>query len=193
MEPTEQLSVILPTIIDIVDRIEADRLGDPTPCANFDVRGVLDHMIGLGSTFVPAFLGETAADAPSASSASSTPSTPSGQVPAAEFRAVMTSLLASVHAPGAMDRMIDAPFGTVPGSVFARFVAFDGLIHGWDLAIATGQPYSVPDEVVADVSAFAREAVGPDMRDGDTFAAETIAPDGATALVELVAFSGRTV
>lgn len=190
MEPTEQLAVILPVIIDIVDRIEADQLGDPTPCANFDVQGVLDHMIGLGSTFVPAFLGETGADGAGGSDA---PSTPPGQVSAAAFRAVMTSLLASVNSPGAMDRMIDAPFGTVPGSVFARFVAFDGLIHGWDLAVSTGQAYDLPDDVVADVSAFARHALSADMRDGDTFASETTAPDGASALVELVAFSGRNV
>jgi uncharacterized protein (TIGR03086 family) len=186
MEPNEQLAVIIPTIIDIVDRIGADQLGDPTPCAHFDVRGVLDHMIGLGSTFVPAFLGEAAAG-------DDVPSTPPGQVPSEAFAAVMTNLLASVNAPGAMDRLIDAPFGTVAGSVFARFVAFDGLIHGWDLATATGQTYTLPDEVVDDVSAFAREALGPDMRDGDTFAAETAVPDGASALVSLVAFSGRTV
>jgi uncharacterized protein (TIGR03086 family) len=190
MEPTEQLSVILPTIIDIVDRIEADQLTNPTPCANFDVQGVLDHMIGLGATFIPAFLGETAAEGPSDDVVRSTSP---GQVPAKEFSAVMNGLLSSVNAPGAMDRMIEAPFGTVPGSVFARFVAFDGLIHGWDLATSTGQAYTIPAEVVADVSAFAREALGPDMRDGDTFAAETTAPAGSDMLAELVAFSGRTV
>lgn len=103
----------------------------------------------------------------------------------------MTSLLAAVESPGAMDRMIDAPFGTVPGSVFARFVAFDGLIHGWDLATATGQAYSLPSDVVAEVSAFAREALSVDMRDGDTFAAEVPAPAGADELSALVAFSGR--
>ena len=189
MEPTEQLAVILPTIIDIVEQIDADQLDHPTPCANFDVQGVLDHMIGLGSTFVPALLGENV-EVPGHGDI---PPTPDGQVPAAAFRSVMTSLLAAVDAPGAMDRMIDAPFGTVPGSVFARFVAFDGLIHGWDLATSTGQTYSLPDDVVADVSAFARDALGADMRDGDTFAAETTAPAGAGALAELVAFSGRTV
>jgi uncharacterized protein (TIGR03086 family) len=190
MEPTEQLAVILPTIIDIVERIEPEQLDDPTPCANFDVLAVLDHMIGLGSTFVPAFLGETATEP---RGAGGVPSTPPGQVPTAEFRAVMTDLLAAVTSPGAMDRMIDAPVGTVPGSVFARFVAFDGLIHGWDLATSTGQTYTLPDEVVADVSAFAREALVPEMRDGDTFAAETTAPPGAGELLSLVAFSGREI
>ena len=190
MEPTEQLAVILPTIVDIVDRIDADQLGAPTPCANFDVQGVLDHLIAGASTFVPAFRGETTGDAPGPGAH---PSTPPGQVPVTEFASVMSDLLDAVNSPGAMDRMIDAPFGTVPGSVFARFVAYDGLIHGWDLATSTGQTYTLPDELVGEVSAFAHEALGPDMRDGDTFAAATTAPTGAGALVELVAFSGRTV
>lgn len=189
MEPSDQLAVIIPTLIDIVDRLTPDQLENATPCANFTVNGVLDHMMGGASVFVPAFLGEMAGDHVTEPSPSSAP----GEVPTADFRRAMTSLLDAVNAPGAMDRMIDAPFGRVPGSVFARFVAFDGLIHGWDLSVATGGSYEPPAEVVADVSAFAHEALGPDMRDGDTFAAEAIAPADASALLELVAFSGRRV
>ena len=54
---------------------------------------------------------------------------------------------------------------------FARFVVFDGLVHGWDLATATGQPYEPRGALVAEVDAFARQALDP-LRDGDTFAAE---------------------
>ncbi len=194
MEPNEQLAVIIPAIIDVVDRIGASQLGAPTPCANFDVQGVLDHMMGLVSTFAPALRGESTSDAPTRPAAPSlVEPTPDGEVPSAEFSASMLDLLASVDAPGAMDRMIDSPFGTVPGSVFARFAAFDGLVHGWDLATSTGQAYDLPAALVADVAAFAHEAVAPAMRDGDTFAAQTSAPDGASALVQLVAFSGRVV
>ncbi len=190
MEPSDQLAVIIPTLIDIVDGLGAEQLGNPTPCANFTVQGVLDHMMGGASAFVPAFLGE---EADAETTVSSTHRTPAGEVPAAEFRAAMTGLLDSVSAPGAMERMIDAPFGRVPGSVFARFVAFDGLIHGWDLSTATGRAYEPPADVVAAVSAFAHEALGPDMRDGDTFAAEATAPPDSGELVQLVAFSGRCV
>ena len=190
MEPADQLGVIIPTLIDIVDGLSADQLTAPTPCANFTVSGVLDHMMGGAAAFVPTFLGEE----PSESAMGSSKSAPSpGEVPAAEFRSAMTGLLDSVSAPGAMERMIDAPFGRVPGSVFARFVAFDGLIHGWDLSTATGRTYEPPADVVAAVSAFAHEALGPDMRDGDTFAAEATAPAGSGELVRLVAFSGRSV
>ncbi len=186
MNPSDQLAVIIPMVIEIVDQLDAEQLDNPTPCADFTVQGVLDHMMGGASAFVPAFLGEESVEEPHQS-------TPLGQVPAAEFRTKMTQLLDSVSAPGAMERMIDAPFGRVPGSVFARFVAFDGLIHGWDLSTAVGRPYDPSAEVVANVAGFAHEALSDDMRDGDTFAVATAAPAGAGPLEQLVAFSGRSV
>lgn len=190
MEPSDQLAIIIPTLIELVDLLDADQLDNATPCANFDVQGVLDHMIGGAWAFVPAFLGEPATES---HTVDPTPPTPRGQVPSGEFRTAMTSLLDSVNAPGAMDRMIDAPFGRVSGSVFARFVAFDGLIHGWDISTAIGRAYDPPADVTADVSGFAHEALGPELRDGDTFALATTAPVGAGPLEQLVAFSGRTI
>lgn len=186
MEPSDQLAIIVPALIDIVDRLEDDQLDNPTPCAKFTVQGVLDHMMGGAAMFVPAFLGTVPTE-----TTDTAPATPPGRVPADEFRTAMTGLLDSVNAPGAMDRMIDAPFGRVSGSVFARFVAFDGLIHGWDISTAVGEPYGPPSDLVADVSSFAHEALGAELRDGDTFALATAAPAGAGALEQLVAFSGR--
>jgi uncharacterized protein (TIGR03086 family) len=184
MDPREQLAVIIPTLTATVDRIEPADLDNPTPCANFTVQGVLDHMIGLAGTFVPAFSGASETAAPTSDHAD-------GEVPKGEFRLSMANLLEAVNSPGAMERTISAPFGEVPGSVFARFVAFDGLIHGYDLASSTAQAYDLPDDLVVSVDSFAREALTPDMRDGDTFALETTAPSGANLLDKLVAFSGR--
>ena len=189
MKPTDQLDVIIPTLIEIVDRLDATQMNNPTACSDFTVRGVLDHMMGGAAAFVPAFLGQEETPLPQRDAGAP----PSARVPAAEFRSAMTSLLDAVHSPGAMERTIDAPFGQVPGEVFARFVAFDGLIHGWDLTTATGQSYTPPADVVAAVDAFARATIGPQMRDGDTFAVETSAPHDAPALEALVAFSGRTL
>jgi len=187
MEPDEQLALILPLLTNIVGRIEPGQLDRPTPCAEFDVRGVIDHMIGGGQAFAPVFRGE-APPAPAGDA-----SARAQRHPAAEFRTLMADLLAAVQSPGALTRTVASPFGEVPGAVFARFVAFDGLIHGWDLATATGQPYDPPEALVAEVDAFARQALAPEMRDGDTFAAEAEAPDDASTLLRLVAFSGRRV
>ena len=54
----------------------------------------------------------------------------------------------------------------MPGSTFSRLVAFDGLIHGWGLATSTQQEWDPPEDVVAEVDAFARQAIAPEMRDG---------------------------
>ena len=190
MEPIEQLSVIVPVLSDLVDQIEPSQLGNSTPCSNFNVEGVIDHMIGLATSFVPLLRGEAPTEDPtSASPASSSP----GEVPAAAFRLAMDNLLAAVGSEGAMERTIASPFGDVPGSVFSRFVAFDGLIHGWDLAVGSSQEYSIDVDVVSAVDGFARGAISPEMRDGDTFAQETSVPDGASLLEALVAFSGRSV
>jgi uncharacterized protein (TIGR03086 family) len=185
MEPTEQLARIVPIVSALVDRIDAAQLNDPTPCADFTVHDVLDHMIVGASTFAHAFRGEAAPGimAPPVY----------GRVPAAEFSAAMRDLLAATRSPGAMDRVLNAPMGEMRGSTFARLVAFDGTIHGWDLATACGLSYELPADAVDAVDGFVREALTDDMRDGDTFKAATRAPESATQLERLVAFSGRSL
>jgi uncharacterized protein (TIGR03086 family) len=180
MEGPDQLDRIMPLLRRIVDGMSPEQLDDPTPCARFTVAAVMEHMIAGASTFAPAFRGE----APTVSDASE------GDI-RARWRQAMADLTDAVHSDDALGRTIAAPFGEVSGSFFARYVAFDGLIHGWDLATATGQPYTPPETVVREADAFARQALGPDMRDGDTFAAETDAPADAGALERLVAFTGR--
>jgi uncharacterized protein (TIGR03086 family) len=187
MEGNEQLAVIIPMLKHVGAGILPEQLGGSTPCASFTVSGVLDHMTGLASTYAPAFRGDP-------------PSPGDGEPPAlgendlsAKFQLAMDALLDGVQSPGAMQRTIDTAFGPMAGSMFARLVAFDGLIHGWDLATSTHQAWDPPDEVVAEVDAFARQAIAPEMRNGDTFAQETYAPPDAAPLLRLVAFSGRTI
>ena len=182
LDPRDQLREILPLVLDLVGHLDDEQLDAPTPCAGFTVRGVLEHMVGGATQFAAAFRGE---DPPSP------PSAPVDAVGA--FPAAMANLEAAVSSPGALERNIAAPFGDVPGEVFARFVAMDGLVHGWDLATATGQSYDPPARVVEDVLAFTRGALGDDLRDGDTFAAAVTPPAGASPLVQLVAFTGRRV
>ena len=185
MDGAQQLDQLMPVLHGLVDRISAEQLDDETPCANFTVTGVLEHMIGGAGVFSPMLRGE-------APSVSADAQTTTGTLQD-RWRAAMVDLLDAVHDEDAAERTIASPFGEVPGAVFMRFVAFDGLVHGWDLATATQQRYAPPDDLVREVDAFARQAVVPDMRNGDTFAAETEAPADAGMLERLVAFSGRQV
>ena len=136
MGPIEQLSYILPTCSSVVDRIQVMQMDDPTPCEKFTVRQILEHMMVPAATFTYMFQGQEAPEI--------TLPDFDGRVPSAEFREVMNDLLEAVMSPGALERTIDSPFGTMDGDTFARLVAFDGLVHSWDLATATGQQLALP-------------------------------------------------
>jgi uncharacterized protein (TIGR03086 family) len=180
MDVRSQLDELGPLLAGVVGGITPDQLANPTPCTDFDVRGVLEHMIGGATAFAAGFRGVE-------------PTTPDLRDVLAAFGPALTELAASITAPGALDRTIQAPFGEVPGETFARFVVMDGLVHGWDIATATGQAYDPPAAVVAEADAFGRQAIADGMRDGDTFKAAVEPPAGASQLVKLVAFTGREV
>jgi uncharacterized protein (TIGR03086 family) len=185
MGPIEQLNSILPALNDLVDTIEVEQLGAPTPCTEFTVHDVLDHMIVLGTAFGYAFRGETppAVTAPAVY----------GRVPAAELRDTMDRLLGAVRSEGALERILDTPLGPMDGETFARVVALDGLLHGWDLAVATGRTFRVDPDVVAAAADLATGALTDDVRATGKFGPATSPPANASPLEALAAFSGRTV
>ena len=183
MNGAEQLATIIPMLQEVAVGIEPSMTTAPTPCADFDVAGVLDHMTGLATAFAPAFRGIDA---------------PIGSVPLAgsdrrrAFREAMAELLAAVQSDGALDRIVDTPGGPMPGADFARMVALDGTLHGWDLATSTGQAWELPTDLLRQVDDFARSALSDDNR-GDAFAPERVPPADASDIERLAAFSGRDV
>jgi uncharacterized protein (TIGR03086 family) len=181
MDPRTQLDEIIPLLNKLVASLDDSQLDAPTPCDTFAVRNILEHMIGVATMYAAAFRGEAPAAADGTADLVAT------------FPTAIANLRAAVDSPGALERTIAAPFGDVPGETFARFVAMDGLVHGWDIATATDQSYDPPVEVVAAVDAFARQALTDDLRGDDTFAAAVEPPAGASPLVQLVAFTGRKV
>ena len=181
MDPRKQLDEILPRLNALVGSLSDTQLDAPTACSKFAVRDILQHMIGGATSFAGAFRGEAPLDR-------------SGETDlVATFPKAMADLQQAVHSRGALDRTIAAPWGDVPADAFARFAALDGLVHGWDIATATGKPYEPPAALVAEIDAFSRQAISEQMRDGDTFADPVEPPDGASALTQLVAFTGRQV
>jgi len=178
MDPLAQFAQLGPVLGGAVAGIRPDQLDDATPCAGFTVRGVLEHMIGGGTAFAAAYRGET-------------PPEPDFSDPIGGCLAMLGPLADAITAPGALDRTIQAPFGEVDGDTFARFVVLDGLVHGWDMATATGQPYEPPDELVAAVQAFADQAIDP-LRNGETFGPAVEPAADATPIQRLAAYTGRS-
>jgi uncharacterized protein (TIGR03086 family) len=186
MEPVDQLDAVVPPLGNLVKGVRTDQLDSPTPCADFVVRDLLAHFIGNVDQLVSAFHGQPIQDL-----------TPRpgvlGDDPGAAYDTVLQDFRAVVREPGAMDRVISLPppFDDVPASVLVRFIAFDFMIHSWDLAMATGQQYSPPDELVEEADAFARQLIVPELRAPGVFGPEVNPPAGASPFERLVAFSGR--
>jgi uncharacterized protein (TIGR03086 family) len=185
LDTIEQLDLILPGLKQLAAGVRPEQMDATTPCANFSVRDLYNHMIGGASAFAPQLRGEPAPPAP----ADGTDLT--GSDPNATLLTALDTLDAALKTPGAFERTVTLPFGDVPGVVVAKFLTVDGMVHAWDLAQATGQTYAPDDALAGEVLTTAEELIAPEMRDGDTFADPVPAPAGATNLERLVAFTGR--
>ena len=177
MDPLAQFDQLGPVLGGVIAGIQPDQLDNQTPCAAFTVRGVLEHMTVGATMFAAAFRGDD-------------PSEPNTTDVLVGIQTALDELADALHRPGSLDKTISAPFGDLDGATFARFVVLDGLVHGWDMSVATGQAYDPPAELVAEAEAFARQAVDP-LRDGSTFADAVEPAAGATPIEKLAAYTGR--
>ena len=118
----------------LVEGTPADALGRPTPCANYTVGDLLDHVHGSIQAFTAAAVKKPLEGAPSVDAAN-LPADWQERIPRD-----LSGLAEAWHDPEAWTGMTAAGGVDLPGEV-AGVVGLDELvIHGWDLAKATGQP-----------------------------------------------------
>jgi len=79
----------------------------------------------------------------------------------------------------------------MPAALAASILSVEFLIHGWDLAISTGQQVTVSDEVTTYVLQLAEQIISPQTRESGSFAAAVEMSPDAHILERLIAFSGR--
>jgi len=173
----------------IVEGTKPSQLGDPTPCSEWTVRDVINHVTG-GSTMFAVCIEE-----------GSVPDELLGQLMGGDnlgddyksaFRTAANRALDAGNQPGALDKMVKLPFGEMPAGVALNFAVFDVTTHAADLALATGQ--TIEDTELLDTALEAgRQLVGPDMRRPGFFDPELSAPANANAADRLLAFAGRRV
>ena len=112
----------------------------PTPCLSWTVRDVINHVIGSAAFY--AGLAETGVMPAGGEDADHT-----ADDFGAAFARQAGRVVAAFSAPGAMDKIMEMPFGGIPGSVCVWMAAGDIFTHGWDLAKATGQPSDLDPEL----------------------------------------------
>jgi len=168
-----------------VNQVRLQDLDAPTPCTRWDVRALLNHLVGAVG-----FLAKVAAGEPSAPDAHGwTRIDFIGSDPAAAFAGAAERALAAWRTPGAMDRQCVMPFGVEPGRRVAQRGLTDAVVHGWDLSRAIGENADIPDELAEPLWDIDQALVDDSLRGGPF--APPVPFTGGTMSDRLMAFLGR--
>jgi uncharacterized protein (TIGR03086 family) len=169
-----------------VRSVRADQWHNPTPCTDWDVRTLVNHLV-YENRWVPELLaGRTVGEVGDAFEGDLL-----GDDPAKAFHTSAAAASAAAAGAGALTRTTHLSFGDVPGAEYLNQVFADALIHGWDLARAIGADDRLDPELMDACAAwFAGQedvfrsvgAIGPRPR---------LAPD-AGPQTQLLAAWGRT-
>ncbi|QFU85763.1 TIGR03086 family metal-binding protein [Amycolatopsis sp. YIM 10] len=183
------MSELLPLAADrftgIVRAIEPGELGAPTPCADYDVRALLGHLLYWGPFLLAGARRSTPPEAGDGEAGVEL-----GEDWAARLEAQTADLVEAFGRPGAREGM--AAFGSseLPAPMLYGMVFGELVVHGWDLARATGRPFDVEPEVAAalyeDIAANAETA-----RQMKVYGPEVPVPASAPMLDRLLGLTGR--
>ena len=128
----------------VVAGIADDQWDLPTPCDGWNVRELLNHIVAGNLWAAQLAGGRTIDDVGSALDGDVL-----GSDPVAAYDASAAQAAGAFEAPGALDAPCAVSYGPVPGSVYAGHRLIDVLVHGWDLASATGQSTELDPQMVA--------------------------------------------
>jgi uncharacterized protein (TIGR03086 family) len=180
----EHLGRAFDTVAGLISNIRADQWSAPTPCTEWTVRQVVNHLIGMNRVFAALLADQPPPPRPSADHVEDDP--------VGAYRDSVAALQAAFGRPGVLERTYHSPLGNATGAERLQIRLYDLLTHGWDLAQATEQPVDLPDDLAEQSLVFARTQLTEQARPGRFGPAQIIA-EQAPAIERLVAFLGRPV
>jgi uncharacterized protein (TIGR03086 family) len=187
--PRPDLAQAAAAVAEVVRGVPDEHLNRPTPCPGTSVAAMLDHLAGLTAAFAAAGRHQRVpgGDQPPSADASRLDPEFRESIPAA-----LTSLAEAWREPEAWTGMVRVGGVDLPGHV-AGLVALDEVVvHGWDLASATDQPYEPPADAVEGALGFVEPTVSENP--GGTpglFGPRVDVPDGASQFDRLLGLTGR--
>lgn len=171
---------------DVLVAVTDEQLGAVTPCEKYRLDQLIGHVGGLALAFAAAARKEFGdlTDTPPAE----------GATLDADWRSAYPARLAALAAawrqPGAWEGMTRAGGVDFPADVGGLVALTEVVLHGWDLARATGQTYSVDDDVAQAVLAHLRQFASGEPVEG-LFGPAVPVADDAPVLDRIAGLSGR--
>ena len=152
-----------------------DQLDKPTPCDEWNVKTLISHLIDTQHYFTATAKGQEA------SPPGPNPPDLAGADPAQAFDSAREEALAAFSNPADAEKV-----------AFGVGIAFsDALLHGWDLATATGQDATMPDGLAQKAYETIHGKFTDEQRKG-IFKPEVKVADDASPQEKLLAYTGRT-
>jgi len=161
----------------VVRPIAADDLGKQTPCREFDIAALTDHLMNSIATIG----GAAAAEFP-----------PRDSTDSVERQIILAARPAlDAWRERGLDGTVQLGSNEVPAKVMAGILSIEFLIHAWDYAQATGQTVDPTPELAGFVFGLARKIIAPQGRTNVGFDDPVDVPDDAPVFDRLIAFTGR--
>jgi uncharacterized protein (TIGR03086 family) len=167
---------------DIVAAVPADAYKAPTPCPEMNVKSLVNHLVAGNIMFAAVASGEPL-------DLTVFEKSQLGDDPVAAYRRSAELTLAAWQRPGALDENLS--FGNMPGDRVIRLHLTEELVHGWDLAQATGQDAALDPELSELALDAMRQAPEEALRSNRGFGPEVAIAADAEVGDRLVAFLGR--
>ncbi|WP_369199648.1 TIGR03086 family metal-binding protein [Streptomyces sp. PU-14G] len=180
---------------DVLAGVDDAQLNDPTPCTEYTVRGLIDHIDEAAQALAGIARGSAGSDgaaaAPAAESGATQPD--GGRFGDARRESTAQSVRALGDAwgdPAAWSGVTEALGVEQTNELWGRIALTEMVVHGWDLAKATGQLYDLPHETLQACFEHVRAFVPNAPLDG-LWGPAVEAPADAPLLDRLVAVTGR--
>lgn len=165
-------------------RISADQWSAATPCTEWNVRALVNHVGGEYLWVEELMAGKTIAEVGDRLNGDVL-----GADPLATLERAHDAAVASLEQPGAMDRTVHLSFGDTPAAEYAKQMIIDSVIHSWDLARAIGAEERLDPELV-DIAYTDLAPQADEWRSGGAFGPEKSPADESTQ-AKLLALTGR--
>ncbi|WP_406074217.1 TIGR03086 family metal-binding protein [Micromonospora sp. NBC_01638] len=183
-QTSDLLAAAAPRTVDVVRGIADDQLDLPTPCRDYVVRDLLNHLFAVVVNFQVLAVKQPVewAEKPDHLSDGWRD----------RFEAETDRLVAAWSDPSTLEGV--SPGMGMPQTVVGGMALLDLTVHGWDLAVATGQPYTPAPAALVELHELV-EQLGPTARKMGVFADPIRTPTTAAPtpdLAHLLSQTGRT-
>jgi len=170
---------------ELVHQVKDDQWGDGTPCADWDVRALVNHLVYEARWAPPLLDGSTIADIGDRFEGDLL-----GAKPAASYDDAITAARSALSPSDVFERTVHLSFGDTDARDYVTQMTSDFVVHGWDLARGIGADDRIDPELV-DFVYSAAEPMADMLAASGMFAPPVPVSDDADTQTKLLALFGR--